>query len=334
MTNDKNASYIIPFAKVRGKTSFSSLSIIKKTIGTKKVGHTGTLDSFADGLLVAVTGRMTRIASFIEAKEKKYEALISFGIETDTLDCSGKPIAEGNLPYYKDILKVIPSFIGNISQMPPQFSALHIDGRRAFEIARNGGIANLLPRNVIIKNILVKNVLFEHSKTFINSMEAKGKENGFVKLLHIEVICGKGTYIRSLAKDIALFLGTKAHLKALRRLSIASFVLEKAFANEILPPFLSEQAQNLNETKKSLDNYLLDFSKLLCNKLGFLFLELKEQMILSFLHGKEIKEYWFCNIDEKKDRLLLEKIAFVFSNEVFLGAIELTSNEYKYRFVF
>ncbi len=330
---DESIGYIIPFAKRRGETSFSSLKTLKRLLKTQKVGHTGTLDAFADGLLVALSGKLTRIASFIEAKTKIYEAEIVFGVETDTLDIFGKPIFSTSLPLYKDLPVALSKFIGNIMQVPPQYSALHVGGRRAYEVARGGESVELLPRPVFIEEIKVMGVLFADSSVFVETAVAEQKKDGKVGALHTKIRCSKGTYIRSLARDIGKELSSCAHLRALRRVVVGNFSLEKAFGYELLPHFLSDDVSK-EEYEGNIEDYLLTFSIEVCRSLNLFYLNLKEEFKTSFLQGKKIRDFWFYDLSEKKINLLKEGQAFVFCESKILGAIKVLDGIYRYRFVF
>lgn len=325
--------YIIPFAKMRGTSSFSSLSVVKKLLGTNKVGHTGTLDSFADGLLVLLSGKLTRIAQFIEAQKKKYEALLVFGIHKDTLDVFGKVIRKSNLPKAHQIKKVIEGFEGYSMQEPPQFSALHVSGKRASDIARKGGNPLLAPRRVYIERIVIKGISFSNDLTMIEWNDDVENKSENVRALHIEVVCSKGTYIRALGRDIAFSLSTVGYIRALRRLSIGAFNLENAFGFTSLPPFLSSELEIAEKYRENLDGYAHPLSKKICASLGLLILEIKEDFVRCFLQGKEIKSRWFYNIDEKKDILVNTKTAFVFFLEEALGIIDFSNGFFRYRFV-
>ena len=216
--NNEVESGIVLLAKMPGRTSFASLSAVKKALGTRKVGHTGTLDSFADGLLVVLTGRLTRLVPHITAFDKKYLALIEFGEETDTLDPTGTPVKTGGrIPSREEVESVLLEFIGEIEQTPPIFSAVHIGGRRASDLARSGKTAEIPSRRVRIFSLSLVDF----------------REN----LALISVHCSKGTYIRSLARDVALRLGTLAHLRALRRTSVGPFALEEAAGFSSLKEF-------------------------------------------------------------------------------------------------
>ncbi len=356
----KEAGLIIPFAKMRGETSFASIGVLKCLLGTRKVGHTGTLDSFADGLLVAVSGKLTRLASFIEAGAKRYEARLAFGSETDTLELTGKVVRRAELPTYEKVEEVMGLFVGHIQQVPPQYSALHVAGRRASDIVRSGESVELRPREVEISEIVVKQVLFDGDEDFVEvSCLGESEKRRAVKELHIEVACSKGTYIRALARDIGVSSGSVAHLKALRRLSVACFSLQNAFRSSSLPQFLSEEENDaggrlsslpassfatlqekatIREEMSDIFTYAKTFSPSLCEALHLPVLEIKKDFVKSFMQGKEIKETWFCdhtpyNKEEKRKDMLKQGVGFVFCEGETLGAISVQSSRYKYKFV-
>ncbi len=205
-------SGIVLLAKQAGKTSFSSLSSVKRALNTTKVGHTGTLDSFADGLLVVLVGRLTHLVPHITNFDKSYIALVEFGSETDTLDPTGQIIKTGKIPTKEEVEAVLPQFLGEIAQVPPAYSALHVDGKRASDLMREGKTVELKSRKITISSIKLLDFREKYAR--------------------IEVSCSKGTYIRSLARDIASACGTVAHLKELRRTRVGPFKLEDAVSDE------------------------------------------------------------------------------------------------------
>lgn len=216
--NSEPPSLIVPFAKQRGKISFASLSAIKNAFGTNKVGHTGTLDSFADGLLVVLTGRLTRLVPHITRFDKTYLALVRFGTETDTLDPTGAVVRTGTVPSRGQVERVIPQFIGTIAQVPPLYSAIHVGGgQRASDLARAGKTAAIPARNITIYDIQLRDFAGEYAL--------------------MEVRCSKGTYIRALARDIAAACGSCAHLAALRRTAVGPFTLAQAAGADDLGDF-------------------------------------------------------------------------------------------------
>ena len=227
---------IVLFAKRPGVTSFSSLFSIKRALGTKKVGHTGTLDSFASGLLVVCSGSLTRIASYITSFHKTYDAVIEFGVETDTLEYTGKIVKTAPLPKKDDVLSAIKQYTGDILQTPPLFSALHINGERASDIARSGRSAEMPSRPVTVYASEAEEFLFE---------------DGRVKAVRVRFSVSKGTYIRSLARDIGSCCKSAAHLAGLRRLSVGSFRLEDAAGFSSLAPFTIQSVyQTISDMQK------------------------------------------------------------------------------------
>ncbi len=201
-----NASILL-INKKPGITSFSSLSDIKRTIEAK-VGHAGTLDKFAQGLLIVLTGSMTRLNVLFSSMDKTYRAQIAFGSETDTLDPEGQVVAVADVPGYERIQKSIPSFIGSLEQQPPQYSALHINGKRASDLARRGHEVQMSKRPITVY-----------------SFEPVSYEQG---ILVADIHVSKGTYIRSLARDLGLAAGSRAHLAGLTRTAIGPFHLSEA----------------------------------------------------------------------------------------------------------
>ncbi|GHT68697.1 hypothetical protein FACS1894110_16860 [Spirochaetia bacterium] len=191
--------------KKSGLTSFDSLNAVKKALGTGKVGHTGTLDKFASGLLVVLAGRAVKLTPWFSLCTKEYEGTIRFGAETDTLDPEGEIVAEGPVPSREALEKALPLFQGDILQTPPLYSAIHVDGKRASERARSGESLEMKKRPVTI-----------------HALELLSWEP---PLARVRVRCSSGTYIRSLARDIALAAGSRAHLVALKRTQVAGFRL-------------------------------------------------------------------------------------------------------------
>lgn len=209
---EKNKDGIVFLNKPVGETSFRSLGCVKKTLGTKKVGHTGTLDKFAEGLLIVLTGRFTKLNSLITGMDKVYEAEFCFGKETDTLDPEGQVVGEAPLPDEALIREKIALFVGDIQQRPPLYSAIHINGQRAHKLARKG-IEQEMPARP------VKIFAFD----FLSYREGR---------LMVRVHCSKGTYIRSLARDLGLACNSRAYVTALKRTKVGPFRLEDSLSPE------------------------------------------------------------------------------------------------------
>lgn len=191
---------------------YSSFSIVKKIkyITKEKVGHSGTLDPFADGVLVLGVGKSTKKLSDIIQYDKTYEGVVKLGIQTDSMDLTGKVVAEKSIPDIssKMLNKCAQSFIGELLQRTPMFSARKIDGVRLYKLARKNISIKTNPKLVTIKNLKIE---------LINQSN-----------LRIVVECSSGTYIRVLAEDIAQYLGTVGHLTSLTRLSVGEYSLSES----------------------------------------------------------------------------------------------------------
>lgn len=213
--------------KPPGLTSYSLLGKVSRKLGPKvKAGHAGTLDSFASGLLVCLFGRYTRLSDYFMGTRKSYEAMIGFGSETDTLDPEGSEIASGPVPGIQDLEEVLPGFLGTIMQVPPVYSALHVDGERSYERVRKGQEVILPPRPVTIYSLALKS--YEDGRALVS------------------VDCSKGTYIRSLARDIALACGSRGHLLALRRTASGPFTISNSVClNDFDAPMLRVMNQDI-----------------------------------------------------------------------------------------
>ena len=197
---------IQPFWKPIEWTSFDVVKKIRSATGISKVGHAGTLDPFAEGVLVICLGLATKRVSEIMEMEKEYQATVRLGSETDTFDRTGRIVDQAPVPDvdYVIIEEVLARFIGNIQQIPPMYSALKVGGRRLYDLARAGQTIPRKPREVSIYDI-----------TLIDWRPPSE--------IDFQVICGKGTYVRVLASDIARELGTLGFLTALKRTRVGHF---------------------------------------------------------------------------------------------------------------
>ena len=338
---------IVLLAKQPGLTSFSSLFNVKKALKTTKVGHTGTLDSFAQGLLVVCTGRLTRLAGNITEFDKEYKAVISFGSETDTLEYTGNIIKETALPTEQALISVVESFIGPQQQVPPQFSALHVNGKRASDIARKGGEINLPSRPIVVY------------KAEITELEKNAQ--GLVESCMITFSVSKGTYIRSLARDIADKCGSSGHLIGLYRTRVGNFCIEDAAGFSLLSDFTISACKKAVESWKKADEKLPEstektsgekklyaeqnqliqqeipakiqsFDEETARLCGFYPLHLADDSgEASFRNGKPILKSWFIeHIDDIEEDLF----AVFSNNNDFCGLIEKKDKKhFSYRFV-
>ena len=197
--------YVVSIWKDPDWTSNDIIRFLKPQVKPLKIGHAGTLDPFASGILIVCIGKMTKKVSFFMDEEKEYLVKIKFGKRTDTLDKTGKVTKKKKYIQCSNdkLSKVLNSYIGYIDQIPPMYSALKKDGKRLYELARKGISIERNPRKIRIKNIdLIQN------------------GNDFVI---INVLCGKGTYIRSLARDLAQDLNTEGYVEELTRTRIGKY---------------------------------------------------------------------------------------------------------------
>ena len=194
--------------KEPGVTSFEALYPVKREHRGKKIGHAGTLDKFASGLMVVLIGGATKLNPVFSSFDKEYIASIVFGEETDTLDPEGTVTATAPLPSFSVLESVIPSFLGKQKQIPPVYSAIHVDGKRAYKEARKGNDIEMPERDIEISSIDL--LSFDGTRAVIRASVSKG------------------TYIRSLARDLALRAGSRGYLSSLRRLRVGPWTLSDA----------------------------------------------------------------------------------------------------------
>jgi len=212
---------VLVIDKPRGPTSHDVVARLRRALHTREVGHAGTLDPMATGVLVALIGDATKLAPYLTVADKEYEATIALGVETDTLDAEGKitrqvPVdarvfAEGRAP----LERALEAERARLSQAPPAYSAIHVGGERAHVRARRGEGVLLPPRPVVVK-----------------SFELLGASGGSTPWIKLRACVSKGYFMRSLARDLAEALGTVGHLTALRRTRSGSFSLDDTTAVE------------------------------------------------------------------------------------------------------
>lgn len=190
--------------KPSGMNSTHAVSRLKRIFNAKKAGHAGTLDPLATGILPIAFGEATKTVPFVQDGEKAYRFTVRWGTETDTDDADGRIAAQSDLrPSAADILALLPGFIGTILQLPPSYSAIKINGERAYDLARDGEAPVLTPRPVTI-----------HALDLLSSEPDEAV---------FEARCGKGTYVRAIARDLGRSLGCYGHVSALRRTRVGPF---------------------------------------------------------------------------------------------------------------
>ncbi len=203
--------------KATGPTSFTAMRAAARALGVNRAGHTGTLDPAASGVIVVLLGEATKLSGVLVHDDKEYEALVRLGIATDTLDAEGEVIAEGPVdPAILDPARVtaaLTTHVGRVMQVPPVYSAIKRDGRTLMSRARAGEAVEVEPREVTC-----------HALTLL----AVTPDDPAGPSLHVRVHCGKGYYVRSLARDLGATLGLPAHLAGLRRTRVGPFDLARA----------------------------------------------------------------------------------------------------------
>jgi tRNA pseudouridine55 synthase len=231
-------------------TSHDVVGKLRKLLRTKRIGHTGTLDPFATGVLVMLVGKATRLAQFLDKDVKEYEAIIQFGFETDTGDLTGTETVKGikDKVSAEEIETVLQDFRGEISQIPPMYSAKKVDGKKLYELARQGVEIERKPVNITIYNLKL--------------LETNGRT------AKINVACSAGTYIRTLAEDIGRKLEICGHLTSLRRIRAGKFEISQAIKIEE-----AENAQLIS--MNDAVSHLFD-------------LEISAEEVIDLGHGKKI----------------------------------------------
>lgn len=303
--NDECGGYLLLY-KNPGLTSFDSLSMVKKALGTGRIGHAGTLDKFAEGLLIVLAGRCTKLIPWFQNCDKRYRGIIKLGSETDTLDPEGRVINECAIPAKEAIEAVIPQFIGKIMQTPPLYSAIHVDGKRAYQLAREG-----------------KDISMKERPVEIYSLHLEDYENGEA---HIDVFCSKGTYIRSLARDLAKAASSCAHLIYLQRTSIAGFSVDEA----INPLTVPDPYESIRQGLKPVDKKMFE-------SLHIPYITVDDKTALDFINGRPIQTM----IDASQNTLTCtnnhtnnDNAAIFRQDDSFVGIIQRENERWNYGYMY
>ena len=193
-------------------------NVLSKYFNEKvKIGHMGTLDPMATGVLLLGVNKATRLFDYLLSKDKTYVGTLTFGTSTDTLDSTGNIVSESSLPKKEDVEKAIKNFVGTITQIPPKYSAIKINGKKAYDLAREGKDFELKGRQVNIYDIQILDISLDKDK---------------VKDVKLQVACSSGTYIRTLFFDIAKSINVDGHMSSLNRIKLANIGIEKAITIE------------------------------------------------------------------------------------------------------
>ena len=230
--------------KPEGITSTGAVGRLKHFYGSRKAGHAGTLDPLASGCLPIAFGEATKTVPYIVDATKTYEFTVHWGVETETLDREGETTRESNVvPSDAQIDAMLPEFIGEIDQVPPKFSAILVNGKRAYDLAREGEKVELKARKVTVLSLR-------------RTGPTENNETSF------EAVCGKGTYIRSFARDFAAQLGTVAHITRLRRTRVGPFgpdqMISLALLEEMRHKGAGSQEKSLVDQVRGLETALDD----------------------------------------------------------------------------
>jgi len=250
--------------KPAGITSRTALNAVSAIVKPAKAGHAGTLDPLATGVLVLCIGPATRLVGLVQGMHKKYRARFRVGFESETEDLGSPlvPVADARPIFEDDLLRVLRQFEGKISQKPPRYSALRMHGRRAYDLARAGRSFELAPREVSIDSIQL--------------IEFDGQE------FELDIVCGSGTYIRSLGRDIGRELGCGAVMTSLRRTEIGAFRLEDA---------VDVRSWNLDAQPDPVSQHLISPKVALVRGLGLPEAELCDDDLKDLWHGRRLKSF-------------------------------------------
>lgn len=278
---------IIPINKPKDWTSFDVCNKIKHMVRPAKVGHLGTLDPMATGVLLVTIGKATKLFDLMQEKKKTYIAEFEFGVLTDTLDNTGNILKKVDaIPSEEEIKAILPKFIGKIDQIPPKYSAKNVNGKRAYVLARNNQEFELKPKQVEIYNIEV----ISYDKP----------------LLKLEITCGSGTYIRAIGRDLAEALNTVATMTSLVRSSVGKFSIEKCVNIE-------------NLSAESVHSHIISVDQVL----EYQTVEYSKEITAKLLNGQRIavkeNDGNYC-LKEGQDIVAIIKVEnFVAKMSIFLG---------------
>ena len=294
----KSLNGILIINKQKGYTSHDVIAKLRKILNTKKIGHTGTLDPNATGVLPILINQGTKLSAYLMEHDKEYEVTLKLGIRTDTFDEEGKILEKVNVDFNKlePVEKVLESFIGRQSQIPPMYSAIKVNGKKLYEYARSGKKVEIEPRNIEIYGIKLQR---------INTNENE---------IHFMVKCSKGTYIRSLCVDIAKKLGTIGYMKELNRTKVGNFFIENSVTLE-----------KLENNYETLEKNIITFQRFFEKRPN---IYLTNSELSKFLNGVKINKVYengIYNIYKNKEYIGIGKI----EGNMLKREIVIIKNEFK-----
>ena len=243
---------VLNIRKEKGYTSFDVVAKLRGILHMRKIGHTGTLDPQAEGVLPVVLGKATKLVDYLTEKQKTYEALMHLGIETDTQDMTGTILNESPVNVTNDeIISVMNEFIGEYQQVPPMYSALKVDGKKLYELAREGITVERKPRSVTFYDIQIEDIDLPY--------------------VRFSVTCSKGTYIRTLCYDIGRALGCGACMEELKRTRSGNFEWKDSMTLEEVENAVRDGS--INDHVITIDEVLKDYPAIFCSEPGNRLLE-------------------------------------------------------------
>lgn len=280
---------VINIYKEKGFTSHDVVAVVRKTINQKKVGHTGTLDPDAEGVLPICLGKGTKLADYIMADKKGYRAEVTLGVTTTTEDSSGEVLEVKPVDFNEEKIKeAVYSFIGEYEQVPPMYSAIKVNGKKLYELAREGKEIERKSRKIKIYDIKILEFL-PHNK------------------IVIDVICSKGTYIRTLCSDIGKKLGCGGNMSYLLRTMSGRFNIDTAIKLDELKTIVE---------KGNIDDILITIDDVLCN---YKKVKISPKAIKLLHNGGKIYEYFF---DGKYDIKKGEEVLVYDAEGIFIGIFQ------------
>lgn len=289
---------IINVYKEKGFTSFDVCAKLRGILKQKKIGHTGTLDPDAVGVLPVCVGNATKLCDMLTDKDKVYEAVLTLGITTDTEDMTGEVLERRPVTAtYDRVLEVIEQFVGTYDQIPPMYSAIKVNGQKLYELARQGKVIERQPRTVTIHAIDILGVTPSEEQPEI------------VQEVRMRVSCSKGTYIRSLCRDIGEALQCGGCMKSLIRTKVSIFTLENTLSLAEIEECVKNQT--LEQVLMPVDNLFLPLPKVVVKK---------EDCKLLY-NGNQLREENFT-WENVSNQINIDKIRVYDSEDVFTGIYE------------
>ena len=291
---------IINIYKEQGYTSHDVVAKLRGILRMKKIGHTGTLDPDAVGVLPVCTGRATKLCGMITDWGKTYEAVMLLGTRTDTQDISGNILSQTEVNVTKiQIMDVIGSFTGEYDQIPPMYSALKHNGKKLYELARQGIEIERKPRRVNIKSILINDINLEDND----------------KTVTFTVECSKGTYIRTLCEDIGNRLGCGACMQSLKRTRVGSFSIDNSYTLSQIEQMV--QAGKTDEILTPIDEMFSDSKKIIISQEYDKLLYNGNKLPYNSIQGKN-------DVQHNED----EQVRVYDKNDEFIGVYRFKGNEF------